>query len=209
MGRWVRSLDGRTPAATSARSACFNEALMSAPASRPRLIAGAPVRRAVAGLATVAVALVIGCAARQASVPYPLGSAGEPRRGGHAVFVREEDPDYLDPALSYGTYSAPLIEGVYRTLLEYADRPGPAGAVLQPELAESLPDVREGGATLRLQGAELGALQPPARPPHHGGRLQVLARAAVPGRLAGRDVLRAHRGRRPTCWRGSRPRSRA
>ena len=61
------------------------------------------------------------------------------------VFVREEDPDYLDPALSYGAYTAPLIETIYRTLLDYVDAPGIAGNRLVPDLAESLPDVREGG----------------------------------------------------------------
>lgn len=89
--------------------------------------------------------LLTDCAARRESLRYPPGPIGEPRRGGHAIFVREEDPDYLDPAMSYGTYTAPIIEGVYRGLLEYADAPGPAGAELQPELAETLPDVREGG----------------------------------------------------------------
>jgi ABC-type transport system substrate-binding protein len=66
-------------------------------------------------------------------------------RGGHAIFLREEDPDYLDPALSYGTYSAPIIEAVYRTLLDYAHVPGAEGGRMEPDLAESLPDVREGG----------------------------------------------------------------
>jgi len=78
---------------------------------------------------------------------YPPGptSGGPPHRGGHIVFVREEDPDYLDPALSYGSYSAPLVESIFRTLLEYPDSSGTAGARLVPELAESLPDLREGG----------------------------------------------------------------
>jgi len=70
---------------------------------------------------------------------------GPRARGGHAIFMREEDPDFLDPALSYGNYTAPLIETVFRTLLDYEDRPGPEGNRLIPELAESLPDVREGG----------------------------------------------------------------
>lgn len=77
---------------------------------------------------------------------YPAGPTGAgPRRGGHAVFVREEDPDYLDPALSYGTYSAAVNEAVFHTLLDYAHVAGPAGAQLKPDLAESLPDLREGG----------------------------------------------------------------
>ena len=86
------------------------------------------------------------CAAPRPTLRYPPGpDGGHPRMGGHAIFTREEDPDYLDPALSYGTYTAPIIEGVYRGLLEYADTPGPAGARFIPELATSLPDVREGG----------------------------------------------------------------
>jgi ABC-type transport system substrate-binding protein len=58
--------------------------------------------------------------------------------------VREEDPDYLDPALSYGVYSAPVTEAIFHTLLDYEGAPGPAGATLRPDLAETLPDIREG-----------------------------------------------------------------
>ena len=88
-----------------------------------------------------------GCAPRAAPVHYAAGPAGPggPRRGGHAVFVREEDPDYIDPALSYGTYSAPVTEAVFHTLLDYAHAPGPAGARVVPDLAVSLPAIREGG----------------------------------------------------------------
>jgi ABC-type transport system substrate-binding protein len=95
-----------------------------------------------------ALSLLLACAcAREphqaAYVPGPDG--GTPRRGGHAVFVREEDPDYIDPALSYGTYSAAVTEAIFHTLLDYAHEPGPAGARLVPDLAVSLPDIREGG----------------------------------------------------------------
>ena len=100
------------------------------------------MRRLAAALLALSLA---DCAARRETVAYPPGPSGPPRRGGHAIFVREEDPDYLDPALSYGTYSAPIIEGVYRGLMEYADAPGLDGARLEPELAETLPDLREGG----------------------------------------------------------------
>ena len=98
-------------------------------------------------LALSAFLLATGCRQTTAVTDYTLGPAldGPRQRGGHVIFVREEDPDFLDPALSYGTYTAPLIEGVFRTLLEYADVPGLAGTRLEPELARSLPDVREGG----------------------------------------------------------------
>lgn len=65
--------------------------------------------------------------------------------------VREEDPDYLDPALSYGVYSEPVIAAVFHTLLDYADAPGAAGAALVPDLAERLPDVLEGGRLLAFK----------------------------------------------------------
>ncbi len=90
---------------------------------------------------------VPGCAPRGDTLfaSYTPGPDGTPHRGGKIVLAREEDPDYLDPALSYGLYTAPLIEVLHRTLLEYDDLPGPAGAGFHPELAEGLPDLREGG----------------------------------------------------------------
>jgi len=92
-------------------------------------------------------ALLAGCSRstdiRLAS--YTPGPTGTPQRGGKIVIVREEDPDYLDPAMSYGTYTAPIIEAVFRTLLEYDDAPGAAGARLHPEIAETMPDLRENG----------------------------------------------------------------
>ena len=87
-----------------------------------------------------------GCVRQPEITNYELGpGSGAPRRGGRVVFVREEDPDYLDPALSYGTYSAAVNEALYHTLLDYAHVPGPEGARLEPDLAQSLPDIREGG----------------------------------------------------------------
>ena len=91
--------------------------------------------------------LLGGCRDAGGPLVYAPGpdAGGPPRRGGHAVFVREEDPDFIDPQLSYGAYSSPLVQGIFRSLLEYADLPGPDGVRLVPELAESMPDVREGG----------------------------------------------------------------
>lgn len=103
----------------------------------------------IALLALVAALLLVvpGCARRTDTLfaSYTPGPDGTPHRGGKIVLVREEDPDYLDPALSYGLFSAPLIEVLHRTLLEYDDLPGPAGAGFHPEIAESMPDLREGG----------------------------------------------------------------
>ena len=107
-----------------------------------------PPRHPLWTAATLALALgaVAGCAGRPALPDYPPGPGdGLPRRGGSAVLVREEDPDYLDPALSYGSYSAPANEAIFHTLIDYADARGAEGARLVPDLAERLPEVREAG----------------------------------------------------------------
>ena len=93
------------------------------------------------------VAGMYGCRGGPAGFSYAPGPAldGVRHRGGHIVFTREEDPDFLDPALSYGVYTYPMNAVVFRTLTSYAHEPGPAGARLIPELAERLPEVREGG----------------------------------------------------------------
>jgi peptide/nickel transport system substrate-binding protein/oligopeptide transport system substrate-binding protein len=108
------------------------------PDSRP-IAALLPCLSLLAGLS--------GCAQRIETPAYPAGAeaGGPPKMGGTAVLVREEDPDYLDPALSYGVYSAPVTEAIFHTLLDYEGVPGPAGAVLRPDLAETLPDLREDG----------------------------------------------------------------
>jgi len=110
------------------------------------------VRRSLALIAAFAAASLLtllpaGCANSRTASRFPPG-ANTPesaRRGGHAVFVREGDQDYMDPALSYETYSSPVIEAVFRTLLNYASVPGSAGARLVPELADALPELRENG----------------------------------------------------------------
>ncbi len=91
--------------------------------------------------------LAAGCRESRAPLAYAPGpdESGPHRRGGRIVLVREEDPDYLDPALSYGVYSSPMNEVVFRSLIGYRSFPGAAGAEVVPEMAERLPDVREGG----------------------------------------------------------------
>jgi len=103
-------------------------------------------RRAVALL----LALILtagGCRDDSVQARYAGGPAldGPHRRGGHIVMTREDDPDFLDPALSYGVYSAPMIETVFHTLIDYRHVPGKEGAELLPDLADALPAVREGG----------------------------------------------------------------
>jgi ABC-type transport system substrate-binding protein len=108
-----------------------------------------PLARAasMAAALALAVATMCGCRGGAASAAYAPGPAldGPRHRGGHIVLLREEDPDFLDPALSYGVYTYPMDAAVFRTLVSYAHEPGPEGARLVPELCQDLPDVREGG----------------------------------------------------------------
>jgi len=104
-------------------------------------------RQALVPLALAAFLLAAGCRGNRGAQAFRPGpdEPGPHHRGGRIVLTREEDPDYLDPALSYGVTSAPVIEVVFRTLIDYRHAPGVEGAQLEPDLAESLPDLREGG----------------------------------------------------------------
>ena len=97
-------------------------------------------------LATAWIALA-GCTGERLARTYTPGpgSSRPPQPGGHAVFVREGDQDYIDPALSYELFSSPVILAAHRTLLDYVDAPGAAGNRFVPGLAESLPALGEGG----------------------------------------------------------------
>lgn len=105
--------------------------------------------RRAAALGTMLLIVPLALAAcREVRPPsYAPGPAieGPHRRGGAIVLTREEDPDFLDPALSYGVYSAPMVQSLFHTLIDYRSAPGAAGAELVPDLAETLPEVREGG----------------------------------------------------------------
>jgi ABC-type transport system substrate-binding protein len=112
---------------------------------RPKIRCALPesVCRALVAVACLCLA---SCASRPPALTYlPGPNAGPPLQGGSIVLVREEDPDFLDPALSYGTYSGPVNEAIYHTLMDYAHVPGPEGARLVPDLADALPTVRENG----------------------------------------------------------------
>ena len=152
----------------------------------------------------VALALASGCRGGTDPFGYQPGPAldGPRHRGGHIVFVREEDPDYLDPALSYGVYS-PADRGGVPHAARYADAPGPAGARLVPELAETLPDVREGGTLYAFKVRADARFGAPLHRHITAADFKYAIRAAVPGRLAGRDLLPPHRRRRAPCSRAS------
>lgn len=64
--------------------------------------------------------------------------------------VRESDPDSLDTAVSGGWYTARILVAVHRMLLAYAPVEEPGGYVLQPDIAEALPEVSPDGRSFSL-----------------------------------------------------------
>ncbi|HKO39219.1 MAG TPA: ABC transporter substrate-binding protein [Solirubrobacterales bacterium] len=95
----------------------------------------------VAVVLAVCVALV-GCGSGEDS------SEGRTLTGSYSFF-----PDYLDPALSFSLEGATALRNSYIPLLTYAHASGEAGTELIPGLAESLPEIDQGGRryTLRLR----------------------------------------------------------
>ena len=71
---------------------------------------------------------------RQTIASSPAGSSG-----GTARLTRESDIDSLDPALAYTPASWQLLAATCAKLLNYPDKPAPAGSQLVPEVAQSLP----------------------------------------------------------------------
>ncbi len=101
----------------------------------------------------VALWLCSGCGSNGPSPSsYPPGpESGKPLHGGKLIFLRETDPDYLDPGLAYTILGAPLVQACGRTLLGYPRRPGPDMNHLEPDMAQSMPAVLEGGRVYALK----------------------------------------------------------
>jgi peptide/nickel transport system substrate-binding protein len=78
------------------------------------------------------------------------GSAGSGRESGTLRVTFASYPDYLDPALSYGSEGYTAMYDTYIPLLTYAHANGKAGSEVVPGLAKSLPKISDGGKTYTL-----------------------------------------------------------
>ncbi len=72
-------------------------------------------------------------------------SAG--KEGGTLRVNLSADTDHVDPALAYYQISVQMLYPACATLLNYPDKPAPEGSRLQPEVAEAMPVVSDGGKT--------------------------------------------------------------
>jgi peptide/nickel transport system substrate-binding protein len=74
--------------------------------------------------------------------PEPVG-----RTGGTAHLTVETDPGTLDPAVTYDPGGYQLLYATCAKLVTYPDAAGPAGSILVPEAAESMPRISDDGRT--------------------------------------------------------------
>jgi YVTN family beta-propeller protein len=79
----------------------------------------------------------------QDDVPAPRETAAA--SAGGIVHVNVEELDFTDPAVAYWATSWQLEHATCAKLLNYPDRPAPAGSRLVPEVAQSLPLVSPDG----------------------------------------------------------------
>jgi peptide/nickel transport system substrate-binding protein len=100
----------------------------------------------VAALATVLVVLAAGCGGGGNK-----SSSGGDNGGGSTgktyplLRIVLDSPDYLDPQLYYTVEAYQWMNYVWTGLVGYTHKAGPAGAQLQPYLAESMPTISSDG----------------------------------------------------------------
>jgi peptide/nickel transport system substrate-binding protein len=85
----------------------------------------------------------------QSSTKSPSGAnssfAGAKKGGTLRLNMSASDVDYIDPALAYYQLSWDILYVTCRPLLNYPDKPSPAGVRLFPDAATSFPKVSQGG----------------------------------------------------------------
>lgn len=114
-----------------------------------RADASVAVKR-VAGAAMVVLAgfaIAAGAGGVATARTASTASAGVPVNGGTLRAAIPENPDYLDPGLSYATESWEILEATGDGLLTFKRTSGAAGATIVPDLATAMPTVSQHGRT--------------------------------------------------------------
>ena len=88
-----------------------------------------------------------------------------PNVPGTLRLAAQNDPRPLDPALAFNRFAWQLEGTTCAKLLNYADKPGGAGASPQPEVATSLPAVSDGGRTFTFTVRRGFRFSPPSNQP--------------------------------------------
>ncbi len=104
---------------------------------------------AAAALVTVSAFVAAGCGGSSSNGTGNSTDTTTPpaSNGGTARYALRSDVDFTDPALAYYSVSWNIEFATCAKLLNYPDKPGIAGATLQPEVAESMPAASNGNKT--------------------------------------------------------------
>jgi ABC-type transport system substrate-binding protein len=104
-------------------------------------------RTAAVLLVVLAAALVLALAAcgEEESTTGGGTGGGEPVAGGTLKVTFQGEPTELDPAIAWEITSWSIERLTYETFLNYASKPGEAGAELVPSLATEVPSAENGG----------------------------------------------------------------
>ena len=121
------------------------------------------VRAGVVGLSATLLGQVLAACGGSSSSGTSTSSAtgGTPKKGGTLVFAWDSEPATLDPAIAWNLVDWQVEHAVFESLYKYAAKPGVAGTVLEPCMAEALPVLSNGGTryTIKLKPGLL--FQPP------------------------------------------------
>lgn len=99
------------------------------------------------------------------TVDAPTVSGPAPANGGTARLATLYHPNSMDPALAEDDLSWQLLYATCAKLLNYPDRSGPAGSVLVPEVAQSLPARSPDGRTYTFTVRPGFQFSPPSNEP--------------------------------------------
>jgi peptide/nickel transport system substrate-binding protein len=86
----------------------------------------------------------------------------EGKKGGTLKVNLAADTDHVDPALAYYQISVQILYPSCTMLLNYPDKPAPEGTRLQPEGAETMPEVSDDGKTYVFTVRDGFQLSPPS-----------------------------------------------
>lgn len=94
-----------------------------------------------------------------------LAAAKTAGPGGTARVTEPSDPGVLDPALEFGPDGWQILNATCVKLLNYPDKPAPAGGRLEPEAARALPTLSDGGRTYTFRVRRGFRFSPPSNEP--------------------------------------------
>lgn len=104
----------------------------------------------VAALVAIAAGVVAGCGSGS-SGGSSGGDEGTPVDGGTLQAAISDNPDHLDPGLSYTSEGWEILEATNNGLLSFAKEADAAGNKIVPDIAADMPKVTDGGKTYTFE----------------------------------------------------------